>query len=330
MKTLCINMAISGFLLLLNCVICLGQKNDATYTYFNLPAPKDIPIVFASGIISTQHNEYNSTFSPDGNAFLYTIANNTFYNRFYTIFICRKVKEKWSSPEIASFSGQYSDADPFFTPDGKGVYFISTRPVTGKTVRTDFDIWYVGYQNGTFGEPQHLDNQINSSNDELYPSVSARGNLYFATKNENTGYDLMIARYEDGQFRKPVGVSDSINTDKTEFDAFVAPDESYIIYTSMGGKDNIGSGDLYISFRKGNYWTTGKSLGNKLNSVHMDQCPMVSPDGKFLFFTSFRDSQPYHFKKPVSTTAYLKILDSPLNGLGNIFWVDLHNIIDNL
>lgn len=316
--------------LLLIGLVCLGQKKEAESRYFNLPAPKDTPTVFASGIISTQYNEYNSTFSTDGNVILYTIANNTYYNRFYTIFICKRTKGQWTSPEIVSFSGQYSDADPFFTPDGKGVYFISTRPVLGKTVKEDFDIWYVSYQNETFGKPQHLGNQINSSNDELYPSVSTKGNLYFATENKNTGYDLMVARYEHGQFQQPVGVSDSINTDHTEFDAFVAPDESYIIYTSMGGKDNVGSGDLYISFRKDNDWTTGKNLGGKLNSIHMDQCPSVSPDGKFLFFTSFRDSQPYHFEKPVSTSTYLKLLNSPLNGLGNIFWVDLHRILNNL
>ncbi|MDJ1499461.1 hypothetical protein [Xanthocytophaga agilis] len=328
MKNVYIYIALTG--MFLNGMVCLGQKKGTEFSYFNLAVPKDTPTVFASGIISTHHNEYNSTFSPDGNVILYTIANNTYYNRFYTIFICKRIKGQWTSPEIVSFSGQYSDADPFFTPDGKGVYFISTRPVVGKAVKEDFDIWYVSYQNETFGKPQHLGNQINSSNDELYPSVSAKGNLYFATENKKTGYDLMISAYKNGQFQKPVGISDSINTDNTEFDAFVAPDESYIIYTSMGGKNNVGSGDLYISFHKGNQWTAGKNLGHNLNSKHMDQCPMVSPDGRLLFFTSFRDSQPYHFEKPVSTSAYLKILNSPLNGLGNIFWVDLHMVLNTL
>lgn len=54
---------------------------------------------------------------------------------------------------------------------------------------------------------------------------------------------------------------------------------------------------------------------------------MISPDGKYFFFTSFRDKQLYKFKQPVLTADYLEILSSPLNGLGNIFWVETKEIL---
>ena len=138
----------------------------------------------------------------------------------------------------------------------------------------------------------------------------------------------MISAYQNGRFQKPESLSDSINTTATEYDAFIAPDETYIIYTSIGKKDSYGSGDLYVSFKINNIWTVGKNLGEKINSPYMDQCPMVTNDGKYLFFTSFRDKQPYNFKQPILTSDYLKILNSPLNGLGNIFWVDSKEILN--
>jgi len=310
--------------------ILVAQITTKDFALLNSLIPKDSAELFGGNIISTHLNEYNITFSPAGDMILFTIANNTYANRFYTIFLCQKRNGKWEIPKIAPFSGRFSDADPFFSPDGKGVYYISTRPTLNKAIKTDFDIWFVSYKNQKFGIPKHLGDTINSTNDELYPTVSLKGNLFFSTENGANGYDLMFSNFEDNIFQKPTALGDSINTKATEFDAFIAPDESYIIYTNIGDKNNMGSGDLYISFNQGNFWTKGKNLGKKVNSIHMEQCPMVSSDGQFLFFTSFKDSQPYIFEKPISTKEYLKLLDSPLNGLGNIFCADLNDIIKGL
>ena len=67
-------------------------------------------------------------------------------------------------------------------------------------------------------------------------------------------------------------------------------------------------------------------MGKQVNSLHMDQCPTVSTDGKYLFFTSFRDDQPYNSKEPMTTKVHLDILNSPFNGLGNIFWIDFQKL----
>lgn len=303
--------------------LVFSQNMVDTSTDLDTIYPSDTAILYKRGIISTNLNEYNITFSPKGDMMLYTIANNTLANRFYTIFLTEKKQGKWTAPQIASFSGEFSDADPFFDPSGKKVYFISTRPVFYNSFKTDFDIWYVDYENGKFGSPQHLGSDVNSQNDELYPTISENGNLFFSVENGVNDYDLMVSKYENDNFLKPVSLGDSINTVKTEFDAFVAPDESYVIYTGMNYDENYGSGDLYISYRKKGYWTKGKNLGNNINTVHMEQCPMVSSDGRFLFFTSFRDSMPFKKIGAMTTEEYLERLNSPLNGLGNIYWVSL-------
>lgn len=313
------------WILLLGC----SKTTELNDDYFQSPHPNDKPVLFAEGTISTKFNELNASFSPDGNIFLYTVASNSYANTFYTIFICTRINGKWSRPSIAPFSGQYSDADPFFAPDGSGVYFISYRPTDeSNEPKKDFDIWFAAFVNGTFETPKNLGKEINSDHDELYPAVATNGSLYFSAENGNNRYDIMISERLNDSLQKPISISDSINTTATEYDAFIAPDESFILFTSIGRSDGFGSGDLYISFKKDGNWSRGKNLGRPVNSESMDQCPMISPDGKYFFFTSFRDDNAFVFNERMNTVDYVNLLESPLNGLGNVYWMESKNVLN--
>lgn len=95
-----------------------------------------------------------------------------------------------------------------------------------------------------------------------------------------------------------------------------------LIFTSErpGG---LGSGDLYISFidEEGN-WTKAKHMGDKINTPGSEYCPMISPDGKYLFFTSARRSTRRIPDKPLTYDNFKKIHSRSLNGLSDIYWVD--------
>ncbi|WP_299115650.1 hypothetical protein [uncultured Winogradskyella sp.] len=51
---------------------------------------------------------------------------------------------KWQEPKISSFSGKYTDLEPFLSPDYLKLYFVSNRPISKDSTNTkDMDIWYV-------------------------------------------------------------------------------------------------------------------------------------------------------------------------------------------
>jgi len=50
----------------------------------------------------------------------------------------------------------------------------------------------------------------------------------------------------------------------------------------------VGSCDLYISFKKGNKWTTPVNMGGNVNSNKWDSQPSISPDGTTIYFASAR------------------------------------------
>ena len=113
-------------------------------------SPPENPAVFMENIVSTNLNERDMAISPDGSEMFFTIQSNQ--HAVSTIIRLKKLSNnKWSNPEVASFSGKYSDLEPAYSPDGKKLYFSSNRPVAGNDPK-DYDIWYVEKINDSVGD----------------------------------------------------------------------------------------------------------------------------------------------------------------------------------
>jgi Tol biopolymer transport system component len=196
----------------------------------------------------------------------------------------------WKPPQRVPYVSPKNDCDPFFSHDGNRLYFISTR--TKKTGKNDWDIYYVNRTETGWSEPINLGPPINTDYDEYYVSLTMDGTLYFASDKPG-GYgshDIYRSKLVDGKYIEPENLGKSINTSRLEHDPFIGPDESYLVFTSVNRKEGFGSGDLYISFRrKDGTWTGARNLGKDFNGAGYDFCPMVSPDGKYFFFTKNGD-----------------------------------------
>jgi len=66
-----------------------------------------------------------------------------------------------------------------------------------------------------------------------------------------------------------------------------------------------------------------------LNTPFHEVTPYVSPDGKYLFFCSFRPNPRPTGGKRLTFREIQEILDGPGNGRGDIYWVSA-KIIENL
>ncbi len=283
--------------------------------------------LLAEGFISTSVNERDFALSSDGKEIYYTIS--TPQSTFQTIVVSKKDQHgEWSNPEVVSFAGKFSDLEPAFSADGKKLYFASNRPLEGNKPK-DFDIWMVERNGDTWGEPKNLGTTVNTATDEFYPSITKSGNLYFTAQyKDGVGReDIFLATWRNGQFEKPVSLDTAINSKGFEFNAFVDPDEKYILFTGYGREDDMGRGDLYISLKdtKDN-WLPAKNL-KLLNSTKLDYCPYVSPDKKILFFTSERSSLPVSFDTKASYEQIKTLNQNTLNGSGNIYFVSLEKIL---
>ena len=254
--------------------------------------PGMTPEVFAPGLISLDgERELNAVYSPNGRIFMFSRLVDGAYKMYFSY---RREDDTWQEPRMAAPSKTYpghADVDMAFSPDGGWVYFISNRPLPGYSLER-YNIWRSEVTPHGLVAPEALGPHINGPGNELYPMLVADGSLYFSAVRDDTlgARDSYRAQYSDGEFGEPVNLGPGINSEVNEGDIYVSPDETYIIHVSGERPDSLGGSDLYISFRQEDgSWGDGIHMGDGINSPEADYCPMVSPDGKYFYFTQGED-----------------------------------------
>lgn len=259
-------------------------------TYFGETPPGKTPEIFAPDMISTKDEfEFGAIFSKDMTEFYYGVFRDGKAETRMT----KLENGDWSTPKAILIHDLYSYNDPFLTPDQNKLFFISDQPLDAQGSKKDYDIWYVERQSNGWSAPINAGKNINSAKNEYYISFTNGGKMYFASNTadslERENYDIYSSEYIANEFQPSVKLDTTINSIFYEADVFVAPDESYVVFSAKR-PDNLGSGDLYVSFRQPNgTWTGAQSLGNTINTETDDFCPYLSPDGKYLFYASRGD-----------------------------------------
>ncbi|TFH39034.1 MAG: hypothetical protein E4G95_02185 [Bacteroidia bacterium] len=256
--------------------------------YLGQEKPGLTPVIFAPGIVSTDRNEVNSVFNPEGDEFYFSMFVP---GKGYRIMQMKETGNGWTEPELISFSGIYSEVDVFLEPSGNKLFFSSKRPASrGDTPSAGYQIWMSERDGTGWGEPVNTGPNINIGNRQLYPTLTKEGTLYFNSDCKGYGKgDFYKSEYNGKEYSKAINLGNSINTEYDETDVFIAPDESYLIFTSVGRPDGFGSGDLYISFKiEDGSWSKAVNMGENINTESSEFCPVISPDGKYFFFTSER------------------------------------------
>jgi hypothetical protein len=292
---------------------------SGAYLGQNPPGPE--PVVFAPGIISTGLSELNSVFTSDGKEFYYAVD----IGLDWVIMVTAERDGVWTEPEVVSFTRGQSGVDLCITNDGQRLFYCSNRSRTGGSEpENDFDIWYVDrMKDGGWSEPTNLA-VVNSDSSEFYPTLTDEGTLYFLSRREGGigGSDIYRSRLVNGQFQEPENVGPIVNSPGSEGDAFVAPDESYLIFNSRGHEAGPGGGSLFISYRNAEgSWNPPQNLGSVMKADRSDFCPMLSPDGKYFFFSSARPRLE-DAAGLVTWNSLHKAQSRPENGSTDVYWVD--------
>ena len=297
-----------------------GKAPRLTSPYLGQKPPGLTPELFAPGVVSTGLDELNSVFSPDGSEFYFCVRN---IQGAASIFQMKMEKGAWSKPRLLPFASRFGDIDVSISPAGDALLFSSLRPRPGEAEpRKDNDFWLAPRKWHGWGEAVHLGQGINSDSHDYYPLMVRTGAIYFSSQREGPGTNnIYRAEKVDGAFLAAVKLGEAVNTQYREFDPYVSPGEDLLIFASNrpGG---LGSSDLYVSFLGADgAWTPAVNLGEKVNSPGPEFCPMLSPDGKYLFFTSYRIEQGRIPADPVKLADFAKAHNLPGNGLGDIYWV---------
>lgn len=247
--------------------------------YLGQALPGDTPLVFARGIVSSKNLEHSAPrFSPDGTEVFWELVRLPIVEGVsgkMTLTMQRTVNG-WSKPtETKNF--------PVFTSDGKRFYF-STFPKPSKD-----DMKTEKKNSEKHANYIHLLAQYPELKYTRGLSIANNRNIYFMSHLEGSHNDIGIYRAEfiNGEYTEPKPLPERINkAGFLNWTPFIAPDESYLLFSSNRHDPDNDAGDLYISLRlTDGGWTNPINLGEAVNSPWQERFPMLSPDGKHLFFT---------------------------------------------
>ncbi|HOP05894.1 MAG TPA: hypothetical protein PLF13_01250 [candidate division Zixibacteria bacterium] len=250
-----------------------------TGPYLGQTPPGDQAVEFGAGFIVPPEGFHSSAvFSPDSREVVWTsMGQVTYYSRMED--------GRWTRPVRMIIDTVYGIGEACFSPDGSRLYFLYRKPPPDDPVDRE-RIWYVDRTASGWSEPHPIDSIVRAHATHWQFTMAGNGNLYFTSEDGDdlNSRGIFMAPWSEDGYGEPVNLGAGVNTDVRDFSPYIAPDESYLLFARSVPEEN-NRADLFVSFKDslGN-WTQAINLGDDVNSLHNDVCPMVTPDGRFLIF----------------------------------------------
>lgn len=293
------------------------------------------PRLFGEGVISGPADDRAPAFSPDGDTVYFGRGNAS----RCSILVSHRKDGRWTAPEIAPFSGQWRDLEPAMAPDGSYLVFASNRPSDAGAKPLDGhyggkvaaakggNLWRVDRAGDGWSEPRRLPDRINSSDAVFSPSVTAQGTLYFMRPDGDGGhFHVFRAAFRDGEYQPPTPAGLAAGG-SGEVDAAVAPDESFIVFSSSTPAHPAQS-RLFIAFGAGGHWNTPVDLGDEVNEEGSNIEARLGADHRSLYFsTNTVEPARYPSTREEAARALARMLVRD-NGSDNIWSVSLAPWLD--
>jgi Tol biopolymer transport system component len=259
---------------------------------------------FAPGIVNTGDHDFHSDFYFDDRFFIFRRSGRGERSR---ILVTMMKDGVWTPLRVSPHEGKpwyhnYSHAEA-----GRVIYFAWRGPVGEIHASHDLNIWVVKKKAAGWSNPRPLKSPVNTPSHDTWASAAANRTIYFFSGRDG-GFgksDVYRSKFEKGAHRDVENLGHLINTKFTDNDPYIAPDERFLIFCSdrPGG---LGKLDMYVAFKKSDgSFSEPVNMGSAVNSSAHEERPYVTPDEKYLFFTSTR------------------------NGCLDIYWVDA-GIIEKL
>jgi hypothetical protein len=285
-------------------------------------APGDAPALFAPGFVSTGMYERDTAWTPDGREVYWTVLAPL--TRRGTIVAAKLGDDgSWNEPYVPPIFRGSSCLEPCVSADGRWLWFASNRPLPGESDLGDWNLWRAPREGDHWDRPEVLPAPLNLDGDEFYPSLTRDGTVYFTAEREGGlgGEDIWRSSPSVDGWEEAENLGPAVNSAGPEFNALVHPEGLWIVFGSARSGDH-GGGDLYISRRtNAGDWEAAVVLAEPLNSSALDFCPALSPDGRYLFFSSRRERLGRTL--PGDYAALANALLGPGNGQSDIYWVEV-------
>ena len=241
--------------------------------------------------INTKMHESNAIFTKDGKTMYFTRNNylngkkgkdaNKVSN--LKIYKAEFINNEWTNVTDLPFNNaDYSVEHPALSPDEKKLYFASDMPGTIGS----FDIFVVDIlEDGSYGTPKNLGENINTAQREQFPFISNNNELYFASNGYNGfgGLDIYKSTISNDVYSKPLNLGNTINSNLDDF-AFVLTKKDDKGYFASNRNSSARNDNIYKFTQDTMYFvqglvqhkTTLKPLPGSVVSLYNENDQLIS------------------------------------------------------
>jgi hypothetical protein len=264
-----------------------------TDNFFGQIPPGETTIRFAKEIITDNFYPHSKLIiSPKGDriywsTFLDTVSSDLalYYSDFGGKNLSNATKE--------TALDQYGINSFIFLNDDHKILFGSIQPydkLAGKLVHA---VWTCEKTGADWSKPQPIESTVDTNWASLGSvSINSVGDIYFVGRMAGETAKIYCTKFENGNYQKFEPLPTIVNTGIT-LDPFIDFQDRFLLFAASGRADNIGIIDLYISYKdEQGQWSQPANLGQGISTQFLDRFPMITSDGKYLFFVT---SHSNHF-----------------------------------
>lgn len=203
----------------------------------------------------------------------------------------------WSAPanlgEVVNSTS--IDGCPFISKDELSLYYASNRP--GGKGNLDIYVTKRESVDDSWGTPENLGDNINSSSAELCPTLTTSGRFLFFVSDRPGGcggQDLYVSRRgnkrNDSTWDPPANLGCQVNSLFNDFTPTLFEDDNgtVTLYFSSSRPGGQGGTDIYASTLREDDTFGPAAPVAELNTEKDDQRPNIRRDGLEMFFDSNR------------------------------------------
>ena len=215
---------------------------------------------------------------------------------------CENARKFMKDPVNVSFvnlgpriNSEGPDMHPFTPLDESFLVFSTKRDkgVAGQNLDFDgykpADVFWAKLRNGEFDKAKGVGMTINSEFVEEFVGMSAFGDHVFYMIDNMEGFDdIWVTEFTGRRWEKGVSLGESVNTDEPEMAATCTPDAQKLFIARLPVEQpGFGGLDIFMSQRMPNGdWSIPVNLGPTINTQYDEMFPVISHDGKTLYFAS--------------------------------------------